>query len=86
MWRFFVNASRYHRTRGDTSPGRGYAVGKRTVNVEPCPAPSLATSRAVVPLDEVPDQGQADAEAAVRARCRAIDLPERLERARGFVN
>ena len=59
---------------------RCIASGKVTTNVEPCPSPALVAShRAAVQLREVLHDRQAEPEAAVFARDRAVRLAERIE-------
>ena len=67
---------------GSWTGGAGTA-GRRTTNSLPRSGPSLkAWTRAAVHLDQAPDQGQADAQPALGAVERAVDLGEQVEDAR----
>ncbi len=63
-----------------TAPAAATLTGSRRRNVAPRFSPSLAdVDRAAVQLDDVADDGQAEAEAGVRPRRAAVRLPEAIE-------
>ena len=54
--------------------------GSRTVNIAPCPSPSLsAVDRAAVQLDQVAHDREPEPQALVLARARRAGLAEALE-------
>ena len=73
-------ARRRFASEGASSPAPPPGPASATVNVAPCPFSfGLRLHRPAVQLDQVTHDREPEAEAAVRARGRAVRLPEALE-------